>query len=757
MAPSVSGKNAEYETSFLTETVAITRVVNEIDCLSDPCAGCAEVQIMDNDLSHNMMAVQAITEVLEKGTHLDGNCTAWNAVHLTDYYVVPSNSQKIMYTNIVYTICDEACWQAFKAFVGSPAFASIPHNIAPYNNSDIYVSDCGTGQRLSGGDLPGCTAIQDCIAQECFFNGTAKCLQCSADHVTTIDLEACVNYTCPERNTSCSTNVNFCGYESLYDSTNVVAAEGPIISVCPSQFCCVSTGGNNALIPFGPCNEVCPTASPSPTNTPSMSPAASTTPTASISPSGTPTPSITPSVSSTPSTTPSETPTPSLSPSATPTPSVTPSVSSTPSTTPSVSSSPSTTPSRTPTPSVTPSGTPTPSISPSQTPSSSASPSETPTSSATPSQTPTSSATPSQTPTSSVSPSETPTPSITPSNTPTPSVTSSQTPTASVTSSQTPTASVTSSQTPTPSASSSSSPLVPVCYDFDIDCGRYCVFGGELFVDIAGSNDCTILTLDSGGNEALMFSTIAVGTFDALTFDNMVMTFVDQQMNSLDNVKTDIIRLNCRTCGISQAVLTSTLANTFLTLTGLEVSDEPNFTSLPADTFAAFPQLTQLTIQFFDKPMNLPVFTVDDGAFASIESTLQILSLINLDIIDTFPVAIRNANLLNILDMRGNNIELLGTVFDNSNNVISEINLSSNTIEDIDPIAFPVDFGGPLPRTLFLNNNFFPPPPFQPSWFLNLCDYTLDIQSTGWDNTGNAQCDELDNDAICPVNCLQTS
>eukprot|EP01134_Creolimax_fragrantissima_P008626 CFRG8626T1 len=167
----MSGMNTEYVTSFLTETIQITHVISEVECLTDPCAGCATVQIMGEDLTNNLMAVEAITEVFDKGTHIWGNgsCPASNAVHLTDYYVVPSNSEKILYTNIVYTICDEACWRAFIQFVGSPAFASIPHDIGPLpNDTVLYVSDCATGNRLSGGNLPGCDPIPDCLAQDCF-------------------------------------------------------------------------------------------------------------------------------------------------------------------------------------------------------------------------------------------------------------------------------------------------------------------------------------------------------------------------------------------------------------------------------------------------------------------------------------------------------------------------------------------------------------------------------------------------------------
>eukprot|EP01134_Creolimax_fragrantissima_P005360 CFRG5360T1 len=92
----MSEMNTEYVTSFITETIQINRVVSEIDCLTDPCAGCATVQVMGEDITNNLIAVEAITEVLEKGTYIwgNGNCTASNAVHLTDYYVVTSNSEK---------------------------------------------------------------------------------------------------------------------------------------------------------------------------------------------------------------------------------------------------------------------------------------------------------------------------------------------------------------------------------------------------------------------------------------------------------------------------------------------------------------------------------------------------------------------------------------------------------------------------------------------------------------------------------------
>ena len=161
---------------------------------------------------------------------------------------------------------------------------------------------------------------------------------------------------------------------------------------------------------------LCPTLTPTPTNTstPTNTPTVTSTPT--NTPTVTSTPTNTPTVTSTPTETPTNTPT------NTSTPTNTPTVTSTPTNTPTVTSTPTNTPTVTSTPTETPTNTPTTTSTPTNTPTTTETPTNTPTTTSTPTNTPTVTSTP--------TPTNTPTVTSTPTNTPT--TTSTPTPTATI-------------------------------------------------------------------------------------------------------------------------------------------------------------------------------------------------------------------------------------------------------------------------------------------------------------------------------------
>ncbi len=191
------------------------------------------------------------------------------------------------------------------------------------------------------------------------------------------------------------------------------------------------------------CPVICPSQTPTPTNTPTKSGTPTNTPTKSGTPTNTPTKSGTPTQTNTgtptktgtPTTTVTPFPTPPNSPSKTQTPTVTPTgtfvASATP--TPSKTGTPTQTPTTTPTPVVTPTNTSTPIATPPNTATKTGTPTGTPTNTATNTQTPTASCssgicpTPTNTGTAGVT--STPTKTGTPTNTATPTNTPTVTPT----------------------------------------------------------------------------------------------------------------------------------------------------------------------------------------------------------------------------------------------------------------------------------------------------------------------------------------
>ena len=183
---------------------------------------------------------------------------------------------------------------------------------------------------------------------------------------------------------------------------------------------------------------LCPTLTPTPTNTstPTNTPTVTSTPTE--------TPTNTPTVTSTPTNTPTNTSTPTNTPTVTQTPTNTPTTTSTPTNTPTVTSTPTETPTNTPTVTQTPTNTPTTTETPTNTPTVTTTPSQTPTN------TPTVTQTPTNTPTVTETPTNTPTTTTTPTPTNTPTVTS--TPTNTPTTTTTPTNTPTTTTTPTPTA-----------------------------------------------------------------------------------------------------------------------------------------------------------------------------------------------------------------------------------------------------------------------------------------------------------------
>ena len=150
---------------------------------------------------------------------------------------------------------------------------------------------------------------------------------------------------------------------------------------------------------------LCPTLTPTPTNTstPTNTPTVTSTPTN--------TPTNTPTVTSTPTNTPTNTSTPTNTPTVTSTPTNTPTVTSTPTNTPTVTSTPTSTPTNTPTVTSTPTNTPTNTSTPTNTPTITSTPTNTPTNTSTP--TPTNTSTVTSTPTNTPTTTSTPTPTAT--------------------------------------------------------------------------------------------------------------------------------------------------------------------------------------------------------------------------------------------------------------------------------------------------------------------------------------------------------
>ena len=170
---------------------------------------------------------------------------------------------------------------------------------------------------------------------------------------------------------------------------------------------------------------LCPTLTPTPTNTstPTNTPTVTSTPTNTPTVTSTPTntPTNTPTVTSTPTNTPTNTSTPTNTPTVTSTPTNTPTVTSTPTNTPTVTSTPTNTPTVTSTPTSTPTNTPTVTSTPTNTPTNTSTPTNTPTVTSTPTNTPTNTSTPTPTNTSTVTSTPTNTPTTT--STPTPTAT----------------------------------------------------------------------------------------------------------------------------------------------------------------------------------------------------------------------------------------------------------------------------------------------------------------------------------------------
>ena len=150
---------------------------------------------------------------------------------------------------------------------------------------------------------------------------------------------------------------------------------------------------------------LCPTPTPTVTQTPTNTPTVTSTSTPTVTPTNTPTVTQTPTNTSTPTVTPTNTSTPTVTPTNTSTPTVTPT----------------NTPTKTSTPTVTPTNTPTVTQTPTNTSTVTSTPSVTPTNTPTVTQTPTNTSTP--------TPTNTPTMTQTPTNTPTVTSTSTPTPT----------------------------------------------------------------------------------------------------------------------------------------------------------------------------------------------------------------------------------------------------------------------------------------------------------------------------------------
>ena len=195
----------------------------------------------------------------------------------------------------------------------------------------------------------------------------------------------------------------------------------------------LSSGGKvNA---FSLCPTPTPTVTQTPTNTPTQTQTGTPTQTPTQTSTPTETPTQTPTNTTTPTVTPTNTQTPSVTPTNTTTPTQTPTQTSTPTETPTQTPTNTTTPTNTPTntqtPSVTPTNTQTPSVTPTNTPTVTETPTQTPTNTSTPTNTPTvtSTPTPTNTPTTTTTPTNTPTNTTTPTNTPTNTTTPTPTPT----------------------------------------------------------------------------------------------------------------------------------------------------------------------------------------------------------------------------------------------------------------------------------------------------------------------------------------
>ena len=145
---------------------------------------------------------------------------------------------------------------------------------------------------------------------------------------------------------------------------------------------------------------LCPTPTPTVTQTPTNTPTVTSTSTPTVTPTNTPTVTQTPTVTSTPTETPTNTPT------VTQTPTNTPTTTETPTNTPTVTTTPSQTPTNTPTVTQTPTNTPTVTETPTNTPTTTTTP--------TPTNTPTVTSTPTNTPTTTTTPTNTPTTTTTP-------------------------------------------------------------------------------------------------------------------------------------------------------------------------------------------------------------------------------------------------------------------------------------------------------------------------------------------------------
>ncbi|KNC79428.1 hypothetical protein SARC_08182 [Sphaeroforma arctica JP610] len=356
-----SDQATDYETEIITETVAITKIIDGsrggADCATGPGANLAQINIPRLDLSNNVAAVQAIIDALNPPipgdlySRASNSCPSTTPVELIDYsFVEALYGNSTSYTTMLASVPAGACWNETLNYWGSKEF----YEVLPL--AEIFNSE---GRPLNKGNLEGCPTIDNCLSQGCFsvLNSDAKipaCLQCNVNMFQSENLTSCENGPCPgPPDPDCvgSTTQRFCGYNSVYTSFNVTAGSGGIVSACFASQCCnalpvppnVGTGivkcPGECIIPPSP--TASPTTSPSPSTTPSVTPTASTTP--SVTPTASTTPSVTPTASTTPSVTASASVTPSVTASASTTPSVSASASVTPSATPTASPSPSVT------------------------------------------------------------------------------------------------------------------------------------------------------------------------------------------------------------------------------------------------------------------------------------------------------------------------------------------------------------------------------------------------------------------------------